>query len=90
MNALETIQELERLQKENETLQNELLKQKQKLSDIRINTDRINPVMYELQDKQFEKRILFIERLKIKWASVAAGLWLALMFFVFLVYQFTN
>lgn len=90
MNALETIQELERLQKENETLQNELLKQKQKLSDIRINTDRINPVMYELQDKQFEKRILFIERLKIKWTSVAAGLWLALMFFVFLVYQFTN
>lgn len=90
MNALETIQELERLQKENETLQNELLKQKQKLSDIRINTDRINPVMYELQDKQFEKRILFIERLKIKWASVAVGLWLGLMAFIFLVYQFTN
>lgn len=90
MNALETIQELERLQKENETLQNELLKQKQKLSDIRINTDRINPVMYELQDKQFEKRILFIEKLKIKWASIAVVLWLGLMAFIFLVYQFTN
>lgn len=90
MNALETIQELERLQKENETLQNELLKQKQKLSDIRINTDRINPVMYELQDKQFEKRILFIEKIKIKWAFVVLGLWLGLMAFIFMVYQFTN